>query len=376
MSKDMMGLIYTGENDSSMRELTSHRVLAALPVLGRYRVIDFQLSNMVNAGVRNVGIITQRNYHSLMDHLGSGREWDLHGKNDGLFILPPFMSRDNVGIYGGMLDGLRSNLPYLRRSKQEYILLCHSYVVYSVDYQKMLRRHIDSGADITVLYQDAQKRDTMESCMRDYLKIEQDGSVTAMETDPETPSFPFESMETLLLRRELLIDIVAQNSALGRHSLSRDILQRSINNNSLRVVGYKLPGRGWFLDSVQAYYRFNIGALDADTRHELFQEDRPVYTKVRDDLSAFYGEGCRVSGSLVADGCRIYGTVENSVLFRGVMIHPGAVVKDCILMQDAVVEENAVLEHVILDKQATVRQNGRLIGPERYPIVISKNVTI
>lgn len=376
MNSNLMGLIYTGENDANLRELTMTRAIAALPVLGRYRVIDFQMSNLVNAGARNVGVITQRNYHSLMDHLGSGREWDLHGKHDGLFILPPFLTRDNVGLYGGMMDALRSNLGYLRRSRQEYVILCHSYVMYNVDYREMLRAHIENNADVTLLYQPAQPRNSTEVQLRDYLQVEDDGRIAAMEIAPETPSFPWESLETMLIRRELLINIVAQSTAQGRHSLSRDFLQRNINDGSLRIFGYRLPSQGWFLDSVQSYYRLNMSALDSDVRKSLFDPRNPVYTKVRDDMAARYGQNAKVTGSLVADGCRVYGTVENSILFRGVVVQEGAVVRNSIIMQDAQVREGAELEHCILDKQAVIRPGGRLIGPVNYPIVISKNTTI
>ena len=131
--KDVMGVIYTGENDARLRELTMTRAIAALPVAGRYSVIDFLVSSMVNARMRNVGVIMQKNYHSLMDHLGSGKEWDLHGKNDGLYLLPPFLTRENVGVYNGLLDALRSNTNYLSRSKQEYVVLSGSNMIYNAD---------------------------------------------------------------------------------------------------------------------------------------------------------------------------------------------------------------------------------------------------
>ena len=375
-TKDLMGLIYTGENDARLRELTLTRAVAALPVVGRYRIIDFLMSNLTNAGARNVGVITQRNYHSLMDHLGSGKEWDLHGKHDGLFILPPFLTRDNVGVYGGMLDALRSNIGYLRRSRQEYVLLTDSHVVYNIDYLEMLRQHVDSGADITLLYHDAKPR--LQQGVHEYrvyFDTNADGLITALEIDVQ-PSFPNESLSAMIIRRELLVSIVAQTAAQGHHSFVRDVLQRSVNDQTLRVMGYRSPVRGWHIDSVQSYYRFNMDTLQADVRQELFDPRRPVYTKVRDDIAARYGDSATVSNSLVADGGRIEGTVENSIIFRGVYVAAGAIVRNSIVMQDAQVHEDAEIDHCILDKQAVIKRGGRLIGPATYPIVISKNVTI
>lgn len=374
--KDIMGLIYTGENDARLRELTLSRAVAALPVIGRYRIIDFQVSSLVNSGARNVGVITQRNYHSLMDHLGSGKEWDLHGKHDGLFILPPFLTRDNVGVYEGMLDALRSNIGYLRRSRQEYIVLTDSHVVYNIDFTEMLRHHLDVSADISLLYHATPPKRNAVNEYGVYFDMDKAGVVERLEIDPAEPNCENESLSVVMMRRELLLSIVSQTAAQGHHSFVRDVLQRCVNEGSLRVMGYRAPGRGWHIDSVQAYYRFNMDALSADVRAELFDVRRPVYTKVRDDMAARYGETANVSGSLIADGGRVDGTVENSVIFRGVFIAKGAVVRNSIIMQDAQVHENAELDHCILDKQAIIKRGGRLIGPETYPIVISKNVTI
>ncbi len=374
--KDLMGLIYTGENDARLRELTLSRAVAALPVVGRYRIIDFQMSSLVNSGARNVGVITQRNYHSLMDHLGSGKEWDLHGKHDGLFILPPFLTRDNVGVYEGMLDALRSNIGYLRRSRQEYVVLTDSHVIYNLDFAEMLKHHIDTSADITVLYHPAPEKDSPMTEYRVFFSMNDDGVLTQMEIDPSRVNHPYESLAVLIVRREQLVNIVSQTAALGHHSFVRDVLQRSVHDGSLRVVGYPSPVRAWNIDSVQAYYHFNMDVLNADVRAELFNARRPVYTKVRDDVAARYGETARVSGSLIADGSRVDGTVENSVIFRGVTIAEGAVIRNSIVMQDAQIQENAEIDHCILDKQAVIKRGGRLIGPATYPIVISKNVTI
>ena len=373
--KDLMGLIYTGENDQFLRELTLTRAVAALPVVGRYRVIDFQMSSLVNSGARNVGVITQRNYHSLMDHLGSGKEWDLHTRNDGLRILPPFLTRDNTGVYEGMLDALRSNLSYLRRSRQEYVVVADSHIVVNIDYQEMLRQHIESAADITVMYRSIQG--TIDSSVPHmYFGMDSNGMLTEMEVTPDSPSLQYESLAIMIFRREQLINIVTQATAQGRHHIIRDVLQRAINDKTLRVMGYRCPVPAWSLQSVRSYYSFNMDMLNSALRAQLFDPNLPVYTKVRDDMPAYFGPESNVSGSLIANGARVHGTVINSVIFRGVTVARGAVVRNSIVMQDADVGEKAELDHCIIDKNAAIRAGGRLIGPETYPIVISKNVTI
>lgn len=372
--KDVMGLIYTGENDARLRELTTTRAVAALPVAGRYRVIDFLVSSMVNGGVRNVGVIMQKNYHSLMDHLGSGKEWDLHGKNNGLHILPPFLTRENVGVYSGLLDALRSNNTFLQRSKQETLVLSGSNIIYNAKIDDVVRYHQDSGADITMLYTKDQsiKRDEYGS----YITVAPDGTVTDMEVEPTHPSLEGCFMDVIVMKREFLLSLVDRAVAHGLHEMSRDILMRMVTEGQARINAYEYKGLCWRIDSIQSYFRFNMDVLDKEKRISIFRQDLPVYTKVRDEMPAYYAEGSSVTNSLVADGCIVEGTVENSILFRGVKIAPDAHVKNCIIMQDGQVHSGANIENCILDKQAVIKRNAKLIGPEAYPIVIAKNVVI
>lgn len=370
--KDVMGIIYTGESDARLRELTMFRAIAALPVAGRYRVIDFLLSSMVNGGLKNVGIIMQKNYHSLMDHLGSGKEWDLHGKNNGMHVLPPFLTRENIGVYTGLLDALRSNTDYLSRSKQEYVVLSNSNIIYNADMDALARYHADSGADITLMYT---KDPTM---LRDeygtYIAVDESGKVTDMEVEPTHPTLENSYMEVMVLKRELLRSLVDKGVAHGLHDMDRDVLLGLVQEGKARINAFEYTGPCWRMDSVQSFFRFNMDVLDTETRARLFSA--PVYTKVRDEMPARYGENVNVVNSLVADGCIIEGTVENSILARGVRVAPGAHVKNCIVMQDGQIHAGAYIENCILDKQAVIKRNAKLIGPAEYPIVIAKNVVI
>lgn len=372
--KDVMGVIYTGENDARLRELTMTRAIAALPVLGRYRVIDFLVSSMVNGGMKNVGVIMQKNYHSLMDHLGSGKEWDLHGKTDGLYILPPFLTRDNVGVYNGSLDALHSNMNYLKRSRQEYVLITNSLIVYNTNFRDMFDKYMETGCDIMMMY--TKRPDMQCSEYGTYLDVREDGVVLDIEIDPTNPRYENTSMEVMIMRKDLLIDLVDRGAAHGYHELVRDVLQRMARDAAIKVQAYEYKGICFRLDSVQSYFRFNMAVLDPKTRHELFSDSCPVYTKVRDEMPAQYTDKATVVNSMIADGCIINGSVSHSVLFRGVKIAEGASVKNCILMQDVRIEEGVHLENCILDKGAIIRRNGNLIGPSSYPIVISKNMVI
>ena len=293
--KNVMGVIYTGEKDSFLRELTLLRAIAAMPVAGRYRVIDFLVSSMVGSGMRNVGVIMQKNYHSLMDHLGSGKEWDLHGKNDGLYILPPFLTRDNVGVYTGSLDALHSNMNYLRRSRQEYVLLCNSLIVFNANFTDMFKSYMDSGCDVMMLYTKDPEMQRPE--YGTYLDIDATGKVVDIEIDPTKPRYENTSMDVILLRKDLLIDLVDRGAAHGYHDLVRDVLQRMARDAGLNLCGYEYKDICFRLDSVQSYFKFNLATLDTDVRHRLFQAI--YHANGKDRIQIFGGPvlfGGRVAG--------------------------------------------------------------------------------
>ena len=376
--KNVMGIIYTNKDDLSLRELTNQRSVAALPLAGRYRVVDFILSSMVNSGVRNVGVIMQRNYRSLMDHLGSGKEWDLHTRNNGLFLLPPFVTQETGGEYLGVLDALRANFDYLRRSKQRLALLTNSNMVFNMNFEPMIRQHEQTDADITLLYTKVRRDMELSSAGKHthaFLNVEKDGRISDMEVNPNAANYDTMYMNVLLIKRTLLMHLVDGAAAHGEHDINRELIQPAIKSGSLKVYGYEFKGYYRRIETIKSYFRCNMDLLDYNVRQELFKKS-PVYTKTRDDVPAVYREGNNVKNSLVADGCVIEGSVENCVLFRGVHIGRNASVKNAIIMQDSEIEDSVELENVILDKNVTVRTHGRLIGQVQYPIVIGKNVTL
>ena len=374
MKKNVVGLIYTGERVDELKELTRYRSAAAMPMLGRYRMIDFIMSVMIHSGIKNIGIIMQKNYHSLMDHLGSGREWNLHGKRSGLTILPPYMTGEKTGVYEGLLDALHSNLNFLRRSTERFIAVSDSNVLYQTDFNDIVNHHVDRQNDITLLY--SKSADLRRNGSGRYLEVDESGKVTRMEFDPTIPHFENTYIGAFLIRRELLIDLLDRSVAAGQHHFSRGMLAQMVAEKTHRVGAYECPGHIWVIDSVPAYFNVNMAFLDDEVRHAIFQDEKPIWTKLRDEMPARYLGDAQVNNALIADGCVIEGTVENSVLFRGVHIKPGAVVKNSIVMQDAVIYRGVELENCILDKQTTIREGVRLIAPRAYPIVVAKNMTI
>ena len=373
--KDVFGLIYTSdESDMRLRDLTRSRPIAAMPMGGRYRVIDVLLSNMVHSEITNVGLITQRNYHALMDHLGSGKEWDLNRKRDGLFILPPYVTRSSTGSYTGMLDAIRSNLGYVRRSSQRYAVICGSNVVFNSRFDEMLKFHQEKNADITILYNVPVGDETHAEADRTHLKLDEDGRVTDIEVTQSLNNYPATSMDVYIMDKALLTYLVEVTAAHYQTDFVRDVLLRQLSE--LKIYGYEYKGYVKRIESIASYYQLNMDMLDESKRTPLLYKPYPVYTKVKDEVPARYEDGAKASNSLVADGCIIEGTVENSVLFRGVRVGKGAVVKNCVLLQGVEVQDGAQISHVIADKGAFIKRDRNLVGQESWPVVIEKNAVI
>ena len=376
MINNAFGLIYAGEANMNMKDLASERSLAAVPFAGRYRSIDFPLSNLVNTGVRNIGVITQRNYNSLMDHIGGGGAWDLHRKRDGLFVLPPFVNRETPGVYQGTIDALRGAANYIERAPYRYCILMSSHTIYNASYEEMMKQHIESGADVTALYNiepaDAFAYEDSFDDVR--FVLNERNRIVDMEFDTARPKSSNCSMNCFILDKSLLTYLLDESAGKGFVDFTRDILFRKLD--TLKIFGYRYDDHVVRLSSVGNYFRENLALLRPDVRADLFSKETPIYTKVKDEVPARYAGSAIVKNCMVADGCVIEGEIENCVLFRGVRIARGARLKNCVIMQGSEIAENAELENVILDKDVTVRSHGRLIAPSQYPIVIGKNVTL
>lgn len=374
MISNAFGLIYAGESNPHLKDLTLSRSIDAVPFGGRYRCIDFILSDMVNSGITSVGVIAEKNYHSLMDHLGSGKEWDLHRKREGLYILPPFMTKDSSEIATGSVGAIRSALGYVRRAPEPYCILCASGIVLNMDLTPMMEQHLSSGADITMLYCDDGGNVSEESERDLRFVMDENRRIIDMELDSYRPKSISRSCDILILHKDLLMYLIDEAYARGEYDFRRDVILKKYR--TLRIMGYPHKGYLGRLTSISNYYRCSMELLSGKVRNELFNPEQPIYTKVKDEVAAKYGSEATVKNSILADGCSIEGRVENSILFRGVSVAKDAVVQNSILMQGVTVQAGAKLDHVILDKGVTILPGRNLVGYESFPIVIRKNLTV
>ncbi len=367
-----MGVIITSED--KIPPITDIRANLALPIAGRYRVIDFPVSNMANAGIINIGVVTESNYSSLMDHIKSGKPWDLDRKNGGLNVLPPSLEQMSLGSIKGNIDMLAGIRDYLKRSPQTYVILSLGVMICNIDFDDVIQAHIDSQADITMIYKDVKGLPDSELSRFTLLEFDDDGKVTDMEVQPYYPKTSNASMEFYVMEKALLESIIDECSARGDRDFVKDALVKKMLG--LRIYGYEYKGYMDKIDSMKSYYKNNMAFLDGDVRRELFNTQNPVYTKTKDQSPTKYGAESHVENSFVSDGCVIEGTVINCVLSRGVVVKPGAVVKNSIIMQDSVIEENVDLDHVVFDKEVYITKGRKLIGQESYPLAISKGTKI
>lgn len=373
---DALGIVFSYSDRENLRELTKIRTLASVPFAGKYRIIDFILSNFVNSGIHDISIITRNNYHSLIDHLGAGKEWDLTRKIGGLRILSPFStpgSSDNSGNYLGTIDALYKSMHSIKRSRAEYVIISGSNIICTIDYNDVLKSHIERNADITAVYSNPREGQPVPAGtpMLRMDERERVYELTYGKEENAPKDMPF-SMGIFVLRKSLLESLVADSIAFGRYDFYHDIIQRLCGN--LNIIGYEHKKVYFEISSVSGYMKENMRLLDGDVRKQIFE--KPVYTKIKDSVPAQYCTGSEVSNSIISDGCRIEGTVINSILSRGVIIGKGAVVRNSIIMQNTEIMRNVTLNNVILDKDVIVRENRQLVGHETYPVVIEKKSII
>ena len=368
---NVMGIVFPNAHDELMAEMTEVRSMGSVPFCGRYRLIDFSLSNLVNAGISKVGIVTKANYQSLMDHIGTGKAWDLDRKSGGLFFLPPY-SNNEAKVYKGHVDGLFGAMTFLRHSTEQYVVLCDCDVITNFDLSKMVDRHIESGADITIAYKKGKMPANHHDVMSFALDNDKITDITFAATDEENCQY---SLDITVMSRELLINIVNQGYQRNFTSLARDVFQRSYMELDMR--GYEVKEYAAVMDSRETYAKITAEVVNNPSiREQLFCRERPVFTKTRDDMPTIYGLDSEVKNCLIADGCVIDGIVRNSVLFRGVKIGKDAVVENCIIMQDSVIENNADIQYVTLDKRVKIGGQKTLKGTSTYPIYVRKNAEV
>lgn len=365
--KNYIGIINLDENESRIKELTRTRPLASVPIAGRYRVIDFVLSNMTNAGIDNIGIFSKNRSRSLMDHLSNGRPWDLHRKRDGLRVFN-YVEEDPV--YDDV-HTFANNMEFLKYSKQEYVVLSSSYMICNVDLTEVMKYHEKSDNDVTVVYKSVNNADkSFVDC--DVLNIDEESNVLSVGENIGSAKDANINMEIFLMRKDLFIEIIYDSIKTGLYSKVKKCIYRNLDK--LKVKAYKFDGYLACVNSLDAYYKANMDLLNGRINSELFFDNGPVYTKSKDEGPTKYTKDSNVVNSIIANGCYIEGHVENCIISRRVHIQKGAYLKDCIILQNSTIGSNVQLHNVITDKCANIAKNEELRGSNNYPVVIEKNI--
>ncbi len=367
-----MGIIFSNIYDSALGQLTGERTVASLPFGGRYRQVDFVLSNFSNSGIYNIGIITKYNYRSLMDHLGSCADWDLNRKNEGVVVLPPF-AQGGTGIYKGKLEALHSAIHFIDNPKYEYVVVCDSTVLCNVNFRDAIKNHIASGSDVTLLATKGKKEEKKHPLV---LKTNSRKKVTEILLDTSAENGNYVGMGMFIFKREMLVKALEESYSRGYVHLERDFLQRAFREGKISLSVYSVDGVVLRNQDIQSYFANNMALLDKKVRDGLFLKDAPIYTKVRDEAPTYYFKGSEVSGCIIADGCVLKGRAEKSVIFRGVTLEEGSMISNSIVMQGTKIGKGAYLYCAILDKNVTVRDGAVLQGTPEHPVIIKKGETV
>lgn len=369
---NVLGLVFANMHDTTLGDMTKNRTMGSVMFGGRYRLIDFPLSNMVNSGISEVGVITKSNYQSLLDHLGSAREWDLARKKGGLYILPPFGNVEST-LYRGRIEALYGAMSFIKHSGAKYVILSDCDVVTNIDYKPIVAAHIESGADITaVAHTGVYSSDDIKTST--VFNVDADKNVTSVLINPDISGTCTTSLNVFVMSMDFLIETVNDAMARGNVSFERNILQEKCRELKIKIYEYD----NYFskLNSPESYFKSNMALLEPENARKLFVPKRSIYTKVSDNAPVKYDLDSKVSNSLIADGCIIEGEVENSVLFRGVKVGKGAKVKNCILMQGTVVGDNAELSYLITDKNVSICENHILTSSPQYPMYVGKGASV
>lgn len=362
------GVIFA--NDGTVSTLTEKRTMASLPFGGRYRQVDFALSNLCCAGIQRVGIVTRHSYQSLMYHVGSGEEWGLDMEEGGLEYLTPYSS-SKVSDYRGKLESLYSAMSFLEQgSDDEYIVMIDSAILSNLDLTKVLNAHVNSGRDITLVTKKGIADGVRQLDLA--VKLDDDGQIRDMVVDYAAPADYEASMDIFILRKKWLVYQVKEHIAHNLYHMDRDLVLGLWQKGEATINIYSYDGLAMYNESVKEYFQNSLALTREKVRADLFGRSHPVYTRVRDRVPTYYGKGCQIDNCYVADGCVLEGTARDSILFRQVTVESGARIEDCVIMNDAVVHADSYLKYVILDKDVVVRPGTELVGAPDNPVIIRR----
>ncbi len=365
-----IGIILAGGNSNRMRELSNKRAIAAMPVAGSFRGIDFALSNMSNSHVQKVAVLTQYNSRSLNEHLNSSKWWDFGRKQGGLFVFTPTITADNGFWYRGTADAIAQNLTFLRNSHEPYVVIASGDGIYKLDYNKVLEYHIEKKADITVV---TKQMEPDEDCSRfGVIRTDEDGRIREFQEKPLVASSKTISTGIYVIRRRHLIELIERAVEEERHDFVRDILVRYIELK--RIYAYEMPSYWNNIASVESYYKTNMDFLKKDIRDFFFKQYPDIYSKIDDLPPAKYNPGSSVRNSLVSSGCIINGVVENSLLFKKVYVGNNCTIRNSIVLNDVHIGDNTYIENCIVESRDTIRPNTTHVGENgNIKIVVEKN---
>lgn len=375
--KNTLGIIIGFDSNNDLRELSEHRPVASVPFGGRYRVIDFMMSNLVNSGCYQVAVLMRDKYQSLLDHLGSGKDWDLSRKRGGMFLLPPnaFAPKSSPLVtenYRTSLEALGSISDMLNKNKSEHVLICSADIVANIPLDEVMKEHKKSEADVTIVCTKNPEGGAFDM----FLDLSPRHEVEDIRNgDNMGGKCKYKSMGIYIMKRKYLQSLLSDCVTHNLCSFERDAMQHVFKRGD-KVHGYVFDKYSAKIENVKGYFSASMDMLDKDIRDQVFLENRPILTKIYDEAPTYYGEDAEVSDSLIADGSRIEGTVKNSIIFRGCTIAKDAVVKDSIVLPNSSIGEGVELSYVVTDKGVTVRENRKMVGGATYPVAIAKNATV
>ena len=375
--KNTLGIIIGFDSNNDLRELSEHRPVASVPFGGRYRVIDFMMSNLVNSGCYQVAVLMRDKYQSLLDHLGSGKDWDLSRKRGGMFRRPPnaFAPKSSPLVtenYRTSLEALGSISDMLNKNKSEHVLICSADIVANIPLDEVMKEHKKSEADVTIVCTKNPEGGAFDM----FLNLSPRHEVEDIRNgDNMGGKCKYKSMGIYIMKRKYLQSLLSDCVTHNLRSFERDAMQHVFKRGD-KVHGYVFDKYSAKIENVKGYFSASMDMLDKDIRDQVFLKNRPILTKIYDEAPTYYGEDAEVSDSLIADGSRIEGTVENSIIFRGCTIAKDAVVKDSIVLPNSSIGEGVELSYVVTDKGVTVRENRKMIGGATYPVAIAKNATV
>jgi glucose-1-phosphate adenylyltransferase len=370
MINDYMAMILLTENDEDIRGLTKNRTIASTPLGGRYRVVDFALSNIVNAGIKNVGMfVGKQNSRSLVDHLGNGEPWDLDRKRDGIFLFNFAAGENSVTD----ISILENNMEYFYRSRQEKVFISTSYMVCAMDVKKAVKEHEQSGADITVIYKNVDNADkSFHDC--DTVDVDKEGYVKGIGKNLGFKKEENISLESFVIDKKLLLKLMCNATQKGKYSSIKELVK--YNLDKYKVKGHEFKGYLRCINSTKEYYKFNMDLLRSEVRNDLFFKHGGVYTKIKDTPPSLFKKEALVKNSLIANGCIIGGKVNKSIISRHVIIEEGAEVEECVILQDCIIKKDAKIKNVIIDKNTTITIGEELKASPEFPLVIEKKIGI